>query len=290
MARLRSVALELLPAVIVGAIVMVAVAAYGMTRPNIYEARSTLVAAPRDAAAVNANFPGLVNLALPGVDELVHTDSVLNRTHQAIPQSTPPDELTGQVAVSLVPASGVVRISVRQADPEAASQVVQALAKEVEASSLLDPLGQFRTLDDSAPVATKVSPDPRLAIGSAAAAGAIAALLVLLIGRRIVTIPSRMAPLFRTRGIPFVDTREGFHIVADVVPTVQAMRLIPLGRVNQARVEWVRETMGAERLAEGMNAPVCFLVSDGSTSRRDIQQALDVFERRRVPVVCALLV
>lgn len=270
---------------------MAAVAAYGLSRPDVYEARSTLVAAPVDdeETGSSSNFPGIVNLALPGVDEFVHTDSVLKRTHEKVPRSTAPEILTGQVAVAMVPASGVVRISVRQSDPEVASEVVQALAQEVEQSDLLNPVGHFRTLDDS-PVAVKVAPDARLALGSAAAAGAIAGLLVLLIGRRLVTIPSRMAPLFRTRGIPFVDTREGFHIVEDVVPAVQAMRLTPLGRVNQAKVEWVRETMGADRLSEAMNAPVCFLVSDGSTSRRDIQQALDVFERRRVPVVCALLV
>lgn len=289
--RLKYIALELIPAIIVAVVVLVAVSAYGLTRPPVYEARSTLVATPTQTQGetVSADFPSVVGLTLAGVDEFVHTDSVLGRIHAEVPSSSPPDELTGQIAVTLVPASGVVRISVRQGDPESAAAVVRALSDEVEQSDLLSPVGQFRTLDAN-PIAFKVAPDPRLALGLTVAAAAIAGLLTLLLGRRLATTPARMSPLMSSRGIPFIDARENFSVVSDVVEPVKRMRVVPVGRVNPARVEWVRESLGPDRLAEALNAPVGFLVSDGSTSRRDIQLALSVFERRRVPVVCAILV
>ncbi|MGW5749160.1 hypothetical protein ACWEVN_47625, partial [Amycolatopsis sp. NPDC003861] len=172
---MKSVVSSVVVALLVGALVLVV----GLTRGAEYQGRVSLLAAP--AAADGAPYGEVVSLALPAVVELARSPSVLAAAAPVSGYSA--DELAGHVAVELVPASGLARLSVRAPSAEQAGAAAMALGKAMIDADLLAPAGKLRTLDARPDVVT-VAPDVPL-VGGLALVGAVAAGLATTAVRRL---------------------------------------------------------------------------------------------------------
>ncbi|MFD5829186.1 hypothetical protein [Lentzea sp. NPDC060358] len=161
----RAVLEGVLAALAVGALVLLAVA----LRDGVSESRLALLATP--STPDSAQFGEVTSLATPAVVQLVRSPSVLEAAAEQA--GTTPGRLADAIAVELVPASGVARISVRADTAEHAAAAVSAVAKAVVDADLLAPAGRFRLVDPR-PETSTVSPDWRLATGLALAAAVIA--------------------------------------------------------------------------------------------------------------------
>lgn len=174
-----------------GALVLVAVFAYIVTRPSTYQARFTLVASTAADNRSNETLESLVNITLASLPELARSSAVLDRVGSRVEGTPDSTELAPRIQVELVPPSGVARISVQDTDPTRAAQTSAALSDELLSLDLLRPAGQFRSFDAGAPV-LRTAPDSRLAVGFGLAAGVMAALLVgFLVAARTPRITSR---------------------------------------------------------------------------------------------------
>ncbi|HEX7309290.1 hypothetical protein [Lentzea sp.] len=165
----RAVVEGVLAAIAVGALVLLAVA----LRDGVSEGRLALLATP--STPDSSQFGEVTSLAAPAVVQLVRSPSVLAAAAQQA--GTTPERLADAIAVELVPASGVARISVRADTAEHASKAVTAVAKAVVDADLLAPAARFRLVDPQPETAT-VSPDWRLATGLALVAAVIAGVAV----------------------------------------------------------------------------------------------------------------
>ncbi|MGV9360893.1 hypothetical protein [Amycolatopsis sp. NPDC003731] len=172
---MKSVVSSVVVALLVGALVLVV----GLTRGAEYQGRVSLLAAP--AAADGAPYGEVVSLALPALVELARSPSVLAAAAPVSGYSA--DELAGHVAVELVPASGLARLSVRAPSAEQAGAAAMALGKAMIDADLLAPAGKLRTLDARPDVVT-VAPDVPL-VGGLALVGAVAAGLATAAVRRL---------------------------------------------------------------------------------------------------------
>ncbi|WP_237047927.1 hypothetical protein [Lentzea guizhouensis] len=135
----RAVVEGLLAAVVVGALVLLAVG----LRDGESEGRLALLATP--STPDSAQFGEVTSLATPAVVQLVRSPSVLDAASRTA--GLPADRLADAIAVELVPASGVARISVRAGSPEQAAKAVSAVAQAVIDADLLAPAARFRLVD-----------------------------------------------------------------------------------------------------------------------------------------------
>ncbi len=141
-------------------------------RPDEYEARVSLLATPATpAAGATAQYGEVVSLTLPALVEVARSPSVLRAAaaHTGIPAG----ELGAQVAVELVPASGLARLSVRGPTAAQAGAAAIAIARTVIGADLLAPAGTLRLLD-ARPDVAQVAPDRPLGLGLALAAAVVA--------------------------------------------------------------------------------------------------------------------
>jgi len=156
--------------VLVGALVLVA----GAGQDDQYEGRVGLLVVPAAAKADGTGevaYGEVVALALPALVELARTPSVLQAAATATGTST--DDLAAHVAVELVPASGLTRLSLRGSSAEQAAAAVLAVARELMRADLLAPAGTLRLLDER-PDVTRVAPDWALIWGMALVAAVVA--------------------------------------------------------------------------------------------------------------------
>jgi hypothetical protein len=159
-------------AVLTGAVVLLAV----LLRGEEYEARVGLLATPAGPApGSTAQYGEVVALTLPALVELARSPSVLRA---AADGWTSPEELGEHVAVELVPASGVARLSVRGPSAARAGAAAETIARAMIDAGLLAPAGTLRLLD-AAPDVARVAPDRPLGIGLALAAAVVAGVAVL---------------------------------------------------------------------------------------------------------------
>jgi len=107
---------------------------------------------------------------------LARSPSILTRVVEQVGGDQNVTRLAGYITVELVPASGVVRISVQDQDPQRAAALASALSNELRALDLLGPVGNLRSFDAAAPV-RKVAPDLTAGLGFGLAGGVIAGLL-----------------------------------------------------------------------------------------------------------------
>jgi hypothetical protein len=141
-------------------------------RGDEYEARVGLLATPAaSATGTTAQYGEVVSLTLPALVEVVRSPSVLDAA--AARAGVPAAELGEHVAVELVPASGLARLSVRGESATQAGGAALALARSVISEDLLAPAGTLRLLD-TRPDVIQVAPDWPLGIGLAIAAAAVA--------------------------------------------------------------------------------------------------------------------
>lgn len=163
----RPVVAGSLVAVLTGAVVLLAT----LLRGEEYEARVGLLATPAaPTAGVTAQYGEVVSLTLPALVELARSPSVLRA---AAGNWTSPEELGEHVAVELVPASGLARLSVRAPSSARASAAATSIARSMVDARLLDPAGTLRVLDPRPDVA-QVAPDRRLGLGLALVAAVVA--------------------------------------------------------------------------------------------------------------------
>lgn len=240
---MKSVVSSVVVALLVGALVLVV----GLTRGAEYQGRVSLLAAP--AAADGAPYGEVVSLALPALVELARSPSVLAAAAPVSGYSA--DELAGHVAVELVPASGLARLSVRAPSAEQAGAAAMALGKAMIDADLLAPAGKLRTLDARPDVVT-VAPDVPL-VGGLALVGAVAAGLATAAVRRLT--PGGAGPGPVRRALAAAGVRRPVAVLREEDPSA-ADRLAVLCRAAGRTVRVVPVTPSltevAAKLAAGL--------------------------------------
>lgn len=164
-------------AMAVGLVVFVAVLVVLLTRPTAYDARISLLATPSSSSSSSSDFGSVVALGLPAAVDVAHSPSVLNRASRAVPGAPDGDALSGAVTVELVPASGLVRVTVRADSDAVASGVAASVAQQISSANLLAPSATLRIIDTEAQI-TQVAPDAAYSGGIAIVAGALGAAIV----------------------------------------------------------------------------------------------------------------
>lgn len=279
----RAVVEGVLAAVLVGAAVLLAVA----LRDDVSEGRLTLLATP--STPDSAQFGEVTSLAAPAVVQLVRSPSVLDVAAKAA--GTSPDRLADAIAVELVPASGVARISVRADSAEHAATAVTAVAQAVIDADLLAPAARFRLVDPR-PETTRVAPDWRLAGGLALVAAVIAGVAVATL-RRLRGNPVRAA--LSTAGIrnPVVVAHDDDpdlteRLTALCLAAARPVRVLP---VSPSLVERAEELARAlpDKASEPADGTVVIAIASTDRARRnDLATALAVLPASSVLVAVVL--
>ncbi|SFQ99568.1 hypothetical protein SAMN04488564_101885 [Lentzea waywayandensis] len=279
----RAVLEGLLAAVLVGAAVLLAVA----LRDGVTEARLTLLATP--SAADSAQFGEVTSLATPAVVQLVRSPSVLDVAAKAA--GTTPDRLSDAIAVELVPASGVARISVRADSAAHASAAVTAVAGAVIEADLLAPAARFRLIDPR-PETTQVTPDWRLATGLALVAAVIAGVAVVALRRlRGNTVRTALSAAGVTHPVVVAHDDDPVLVERLTALCVAAARPVRVLAVSPSLVERA-ETLAralpdkASEPAEG--TAVVAVASNDRARRHDLATALAVLPASSVLVAVVL--
>lgn len=279
----RAVLEGVLAAVLVGAAVLLAVA----LRDGVTEGRLTLLATP--SAPDSAQFGEVTSLAAPAVVQLVRSPSVLDAAASAA--GTTPDRLADAIAVELVPASGVARISVRADTAAHAASAVTAVAQAVIEADLLAPAAKFRLVDPR-PETTQVTPDWRLATGLALVAAVIAGVAVLAVRR---LRANAVGAALSTAGI-----RHPVVVAADDDPALtERLTALCLAAARPVRVLAVSPSLAdrAEELARALpdkasepadGTAVIAVASNDRARRNDLATALAVLPASSVLVAVVL--
>ncbi|WP_329793400.1 hypothetical protein V1227_16225 [Lentzea sp. DG1S-22] len=279
----RAVLEGLLAAVLVGAAVLLAVA----LRDDVTEGRLTLLATP--STPDSGQFGEVTSLAAPAVVQLVRSPSVLDAAAEAA--GTTPAALAGAIAVELVPASGVARISVRADSAEHASAAVTAVARAVIEADLLAPAARFRLVDPR-PEATRVTPDWRLATGLALVAAVIAGAAVMAF-RRLRS--DAVSPALSSAGIthPVVvasddDPDLTSRLSALCVAAARPVRVLPVAPELVDRAEQLARAL-PDKASEPAEGSAVIAVAPRDRSRRhDLATALAVLPESAVLVAVVL--
>ncbi|MDX8141274.1 hypothetical protein SK854_04065 [Lentzea sp. BCCO 10_0061] len=279
----RAVLEGLLAAVLVGAAVLLAVA----LRDGVTEGRLTLLATP--SASDSAQFGEVTSLASPAVVQLVRSPSVLDVAAAAA--GTTPDRLSDAIAVELVPASGVARISVRADSAAHASAAVTAVAQAVIEADLLAPAAKFRLLDPR-PETTRVTPDWRLATGLALVAAVIAGIAVVALRRlRGNTVRAALSgagithPVVVTTGD---DPELADRLTALCVAAARPVRVLAVSPSLVERAEALARALPDKASEPADGTAVIAVASDDRARRHDLATALAVLPASSVLVAVVL--
>jgi capsular polysaccharide biosynthesis protein len=279
----RAVLEGLLAAVVVGAAVLLAVA----LRDGVTEGRLTLLATP--SASDSAQFGEVTSLATPAVVQLVRSPSVLDVAAAA--GGMTPDRLSDAIAVELVPASGVARISVRADSAAHASAAVTAVAQAVIEADLLAPAAKFRLLDPR-PETTQVTPDWRLATGLALVAAVIAGVAFVALRRlRGNTVRVALAgagithPVVVTTGD---DPELADRLTALCVAAARPVRVLAVSPSLVERAEALARALPDKASEPADGTAVIAVASNDRARRHDLATALAVLPASSVLVAVVL--
>ncbi|MEV6711422.1 hypothetical protein AB0M48_05180 [Lentzea sp. NPDC051208] len=279
----RAVVEGVLAAVLVGAAVLLAVA----LRDGVTEGRLTLLATP--SAPGSAQFGEVTSLATPAVVQLVRSPSVLDAAAGAA--GTTPDRLADAIAVELVPASGVARISVRADSAAHAASAVTAVARAVIEADLLAPAAKFRLVDPR-PETTQVSPDWRLATGLALVAAVIAGVAVVAVRR---LRANAVGAALSTAGIkhPVVVAADDDPALIDrltalCVAAARPVRVLPVSPSLAERAEELARALPDKASEPADGTAVIAVASNDRAHRNDLATALAVLPASSVLVAVVL--
>lgn len=182
----------LLPALLAAGLTFGLVLALLLTRPPTYEARVGVLATPVEGVeATDPSYGSVVSLTMPAVPEIALSSTVVDAVAAEVP-AMDEDALTEAVAVELVPASGVARITVTAEDARTAAFVLQTVVDEVVTSGVLQPVATFRVVGSAYAAPVQVRPDPPLALGlgllAAGVVGLLAVAAVQVLRPRLLTV------------------------------------------------------------------------------------------------------
>ncbi|KOV85157.1 hypothetical protein [Nocardia sp. NRRL S-836] len=281
----RAVVEGLLAAVVVGTLVLLAVA----LRDGQSEGRLALLATP--STPDSAQFGEVTSLATPAVVQLVRSPSVLDAAGRAA--GMPAHQLADAIAVELVPASGVARISVRAPSAEQASAAVSAVAKAVVDADLLAPAARFRLLDPR-PETTAVTPDLRLATGLALVAAVVAGVAAAA-ARRLRGAGSVVRSVLTTAGVrhPVVvahndDPGLTNRLAALCAAAARPVRVLPVGPDLAAKAEELARALPDKASEPGDGTAVIAVAANDRLRRDDLATALAVLPPSAVVVAVVL--
>lgn len=272
-----------LAAIVVGAAVLLAVA----LRDGESEGRLALMATP--STPDSAQFGEVTSLAAPAVVQLVRSPSVLDAAARAA--GTTPARLSDAIAVELVPASGVARISVRADTADHAATAVSAVARAVIDADLLAPAARFR-LVDAHPETTTVTPDWRLAGGLALVAAVIAGVAVAAL-RRLRGNPVRGALATAGVGHPVVVAHDDDpalieRLTALCAAAARPVRVLAVSPSLAERAEELARTLPDKASEPADGTAVIAVAANDRARRNDLAAALAVLPASSVLVAVVL--
>lgn len=283
----------LLEATAVALVVAVLVLAVTSLRGEQYESRVAVLAVPATQTDSAAQYGEVASLAMPAVVQVVHTAAVLDVAAKAA-KSTP-REIADGVAVELVPASGLARLSVRAGSADQASAAVTAIAKAVADANLLAPAGRLRVLDER-PDTTRVAPDWKLAAGLALAAALAAAIATVALRslRRPRTGEAAVRAAVAAAGIrrPVALVREDDPSMIDrltalCVAAARPVRVIPAVPGLAVQAEYLAAAL-PDKAGEPGEGTAVIAVADGENEPGDLTAALSVLPSSSVLVAVVL--
>jgi capsular polysaccharide biosynthesis protein len=239
-----------------------------LTRDPLYQARVGIVATPAaNSGAAGPEYGAVVSSIMPALPEVAVSTPVLDRLAGPLPELDAAT-LSESVAVELVPASGVARVTVTGDTPEAATAILRAVVDEVVDSNLLAPAGTFTVLGDVGAEPVQVGPDPLLAGGL----GVLAAVVVGLIAVAAVQV-------LRPRLLTVDDVERVVRTVAS-----SAVPVVALGR-RQRGVDVLasRLALAAPGATRVLTFPAGPGTEDGVAAAIDERLARRVLERGPAP-------
>ncbi|SEQ80369.1 hypothetical protein SAMN05216188_105164 [Lentzea xinjiangensis] len=275
----RAVLEGVLAAVVAGALVLLAVA----WRDGESEGRIALLATP--STPDSTQFGEVTSLAAPAVVQLVRSPSVLDAAAKAA--GTSPERMAGAIAVELVPASGVARLTVRADSAEHAATAVTAVAKAVIEADLLAPAARFRLVDDRPETAT-VTPDWRLATGLALVAAVIAGVAVAALRQLRGNVAG---PALAGIGHPVVVAHDGDpglteRLTALCLAAARPVRVLPISPSLAERAEELARAL-PDKASEPGDGTAVIAVAENHR-RTDLATALAVLPTSSVVVAVVL--
>jgi tyrosine-protein kinase len=108
----------------VAAVVLVAGAAYIVTRPKVYESTASVALLPVSSnAAVLPNYPNLIASLIPTYVQLVSSPVLLNQAAAALPFKISGDQLANDVFAESLSSAAVINIVGESQDPVRAQQI-----------------------------------------------------------------------------------------------------------------------------------------------------------------------
>jgi len=282
-----------LEATAVAAVVAVLVLAVTALRGEEYESRVAVLAVPAAEGDSSAQYGEVASLAMPAIVQLVQGTTVLEAAARAA--GTTPREIADGVAVELVPASGLARLSVRAGSAQQASAAVTAVAKAVADANLLAPAGRLRVLDER-PDTTRVAPDWKLAVGLALAAALAAGIATAAIRslRRARTGEAAVRAAVAAAGVrhPVALIREDDpglvdRLTALCVAAARPVRVVTADTGLTALAESLAQSL-PDKTGEPDEGTAVIAVADGESEPGDLTATLAVLPTSAVLVAVVL--
>lgn len=274
----RTWALRTVVVVASAVIVGLLVGGYFASRPASYESKVTLLASP--GKAPTTEFGTVVNLTLPGMTEIARSRSLLKLVGARVPGAPPLTQLSDSISVQVVPASGIAQISVTADSPALAAELAKGIGDQVIRADLLAPVGRFR-LTDTAPLARKVAPDRKLALGFGLAAALVAGAVTL--GAAAAVYPRISSDRDVLRALNWleaavIDLRSpsglaSLHAALGPDPDVT---IVPVGGHANLTYERVRQLLPSQHGPQPADAGRLFIVAvgRGDASRAELRNAV----------------
>ncbi|MGY1638391.1 hypothetical protein ACI78V_17225 [Geodermatophilus sp. SYSU D00742] len=287
----------LVPALLAAAAAMALVLALLLTRDPVYQARVGIVATPVAGTSEAApEYGAVVSSVMPALPEVAVSTPVLDRLATRLPELDA-TTLAESVAVELVPASGVARVTVTGDSPETTTAILRAVVGQIQDSALLAPVATFTVLGDVDVAPTQVEPDPLLAGGLGALAAVVVGLLavaaVQVLRPRLLTVADveQVVRTVATPEVPVVAVGRGQQGVDVLVsrlaawaPAATRIRSFPAGPGAEDGVVTAIDERLARRAAERGPGPVTVAGDDGASARVNGRVTTDARHRVREAV------
>ena len=295
--RWREHAAPVVAGVLGGALLGLALLGYLATQSPTYQARVSLLAVPVDAASnqPGVDYASVVTLTLPSVIEFAGTDSVVENAAAAAGVDVAPEDVS--VAVEIVPASGLARVTVDAPTEAAASSAADSVVSQIVRADLMAPVAKMRRLDPPPAQATEVTPQLTRTVGLALLAAVLTGVMIsfgVAVFRPRISSARQAAAAINDLGLrgvtPVIDSEdegalEELASLAALQPSRRVV-LMPAGGMDEGSAHALAASLNALRtsggpLASRLSGARPIYVLDGGADGQDVAHALVIVTVKR---------
>lgn len=268
---------------LVVAVVLAALLAYGLTRPTLYQAQTKVLVEPipKPVTAVTSN-PAAFAPNMDTEKELVTSDAAAQLVAQKLGLNTPPSDLLKHVTGGFIVNTSVLTVGYRAEKPAAAAQLADAFSEAYITLRTNDALRQMVTASKDAKKQISTLQHQLKKLDADIAAAPTSSRAVLQNQRTLLTNRLRATEQRSTQLDQTLASQEGGTIVEHAkVPTSPASPNLPLfvllgllgGLILGVAIAFLRESLGdhvrdGDELQRLAGAPLIAEVSAGRGLRR----------------------